>query len=191
VAIEPSAPAPRPAPSEASTPASEQPADAGADGLLRTRALRSGRAPAGRRDQLGAGQLGVQAPGASSSSVGAALDDLAGVEHDDEVGVDDRRQPVGDHQRRPALQRLLQRRLHQPLGLGVEVGGRLVEDHDRRVLEQHAGDRQPLLLAAGQPVAALADDGVVAVGQPAITSWIRAARQAARRAPRRWRRVRA
>ena len=42
---------------------------------------------------------------------------------------------------------------------------RLVEDHDGRVLQQHAGDGEPLLLAARQPVAALADDGVVAVGQ--------------------------
>ena len=44
-------------------------------------------------------------------------------------------------------------------------GGGLVEDHDGGVLEQHAGDGQALLLAARQPVAALADDGVVAVGQ--------------------------
>ena len=33
------------------------------------------------------------------------------------------------------------------------------------VLEQHAGDGQPLLLAARQAVAPLADDGVVALGQ--------------------------
>ena len=48
---------------------------------------------------------------------------------------------------------------------GVEVGGRLVEDHDPWLGEQQAGDRQPLALAARQPVAALADDGVEAVGQ--------------------------
>ena len=34
-----------------------------------------------------------------------------------------------------------------------------------RVAQQRAGDRQPLLLAAGEPVPARADDGVVAVGQ--------------------------
>ncbi len=51
------------------------------------------------------------------------------------------------------------------LGLGVEVRRRLVEDHDRRLLEQHACDREPLLLAARHAVAALADDRVVAVGQ--------------------------
>ena len=51
------------------------------------------------------------------------------------------------------------------LGLGVEVGGGLVEHDDGRVLEQHPGDGEALLLAAGQPVAPLADERVVAVGQ--------------------------
>ena len=41
----------------------------------------------------------------------------------------------------------------------------LVEDHDRRVGEQHAGDGQPLLLAARHAVAPLADDGVEPVGE--------------------------
>ena len=42
---------------------------------------------------------------------------------------------------------------------------RLVEDEDRRVAQDRAGDRDPLLLASGEAVSALADDGVVAVGQ--------------------------
>ena len=47
----------------------------------------------------------------------------------------------------------------------VEVAGRLVEDHHGRILEQQPGDRQALLLAARQAVAALADDRVEPVGQ--------------------------
>ena len=39
---------------------------------------------------------------------------------------------------------------------GVERRGRLVQDQDARVLQDHARDRQALLLAARQPVAALA-----------------------------------
>ena len=58
-----------------------------------------------------------------------------------------------------------QRLLDRPLGLGVERRGRLVEDQDRRVLEEHARDRQALLLAARELDAALADDGVEAVRQ--------------------------
>ena len=57
------------------------------------------------------------------------------------------------------------RRCTSGLVLGVEVAGGLVEDHDGRVLQQHAGDGQALLLAAGEAVAPLADDRVEAVGQ--------------------------
>ena len=56
--------------------------------------------------------------------------------------------------------------LDQPLALGVEVAGGLVEDEDPRVGQHGAGDGQPLALAAAQAHAALADQGVVAVGQP-------------------------
>ena len=97
--------------------------------------------------------------------VGAFLDDPTVVEHHDAVGVADGRQAVGDHQRRAAAQRFVERGLHVRLVLVVEVAGGLVEDHDDRVLQQQPGDRQALLLAAAQPVAALADHRVVAVGQ--------------------------
>ncbi len=59
----------------------------------------------------------------------------------------------------------VERRLHRGLVLAVEVARGLVEDHDGRVLQQHPRDRQALLLAARQAIAALADHGVVAVGQ--------------------------
>ena len=55
--------------------------------------------------------------------------------------------------------------LHCGLVLGIEVARGLVEDHHGRILEQHARDRDALLLATGQPVATLTDDGVVTVGQ--------------------------
>ena len=45
----------------------------------------------------------------------------------------------------------------------VERRGRLVEDHDRRVLQQRARDRDALLLAARELQPALADDRVVAL----------------------------
>ena len=63
------------------------------------------------------------------------------------------------------VERGLERPLHRGLGLRVEVGGRLVEHDDVRRLEQQPGDGDALLLAAGEPVAAVADDGVEAVGQ--------------------------
>ena len=69
--------------------------------------------------------------------------------------------------------------LDEPLADRVERAGRLVEDEDARVLEQHAGQRDALLLAARQLVAALADDRVVALGQLRMRSWMAARRAAA------------
>ena len=61
--------------------------------------------------------------------------------------------------------RLAQRQLDRLLGRGVDGGGRVVEDEDARVGHERARDRDPLALAAGEREAALAHDGVVAVGQ--------------------------
>jgi hypothetical protein len=51
------------------------------------------------------------------------------------------------------------------LGEGVERRGRLVEDEDRRALQDRAGDGDALLLAARELQAALAHGGVVALRQ--------------------------
>ncbi len=94
-----------------------------------------------------------------------ALGDLSPVEHDDLVGVADRRQPVRDRDRGAARREGVDGLLHGLLGLRVQGAGRLVEDEDGRVPQDGAGDRQALLLAAGEAVAALPHHGVVAVGQ--------------------------
>ena len=71
-------------------------------------------------------------------------------------------QPVGDGDGGAALAQMRHRVLHQPLGFGIERGGGLVEQDDRRVLDQRARDRDALALAAGKLRAALADRRVVA-----------------------------
>ena len=110
-------------------------------------------------------QVGVEAAAREQLGVPARLDDAAVVEHDDEVGLTDGREAVGDDDRGAALEGGVQRPLDGDLGLGVEVGGRLVEHDDVGRLEQQAGDGEPLLLAAAEPVAAVADDGVETLGQ--------------------------
>ena len=72
---------------------------------------------------------------------------------------------MGDDERRAPGEGGLEGPLHGDLRLGVEVRGSLVEHHDVGRLEQQPGDGQALLLAARQAVAAVADDGVEAVGQ--------------------------
>ena len=53
------------------------------------------------------------------------------------------------------------RRLDELLAFGVEVARRLVEDEDLRRRQDRPGDGQPLLLAAGELDAALADERLV------------------------------
>src|SRR5687767_5896851 len=60
--------------------------------------------------------------------VGAALDDPASLDHDDLIGVTDRRQPVGDRDRRALLGEAVERLLDGALGLRVECTRCLVED---------------------------------------------------------------
>ena len=54
---------------------------------------------------------------------------------------------------------------HVGLGLGVEAGRRLVEDEERRVAHEGAGQGETLALAQRQAGAALAQPGVDALGQ--------------------------
>ena len=63
----------------------------------------------------------------------ALLDDAAGVQDDDTVGVADGRETVSDDQRGSVAQKPVQGRLYQHLGVGVDVRGGLVEDQDTRV----------------------------------------------------------
>jgi len=97
--------------------------------------------------------------------VSSALADLAVIDDQDLVGRPDGGQPVRDDQGGTSGQRCTQRALHGGLGLGVQVRGGLVKDHDRWPFQQQPRQRDPLLLAARKPVSTVADDGVEAVGQ--------------------------
>ena len=96
----------------------------------------------------------------------ALLDDDAVLEDDDQVGVADRREAVGDHERGAAVRGAAERVLDPPLGADVDRARRLVEDQDARVGEQRAGEGDELALAEREPEAALAELGVVAVLEP-------------------------
>ena len=79
-----------------------------------------------------------------------------------EVGAQDRREAMGDRQCRAAAHRGLDRALDEPLADGVERARGLVEDEDARVLQQDARQRDALLLATRELVAAFADHRVIA-----------------------------
>ena len=87
------------------------------------------------------------------------------VQHGDPVGQRQRRAAVRDQQRGAAGGEPAQRLVDRRLGHGVHRGHRVVEHQHPRVGEHGPGQRDPLPLAAGQRQPALADHGVVALGQ--------------------------
>ena len=97
--------------------------------------------------------------------MGSLFDDPARVHHHDAVGRAHGREAMGDDQRRSPSHQPLERLLHQPLAFGVERAGRFVEQQDRRVAQQRAGDRDALALAARKPRAGIAEEGVEALRQ--------------------------
>src|SRR3954470_18131779 len=116
----------------------------------------------GRRGEAALRHQPRERPGAARQLLEATLlDDAAGVDDDDQVGVDDGRQAMRDDEGGAAGAHGVQRLLDPGLRLRIERAGRLVEQQDRSVLEQGPGDCQALALAAGEGLAALADDEVV------------------------------
>src|SRR5687767_4824888 len=97
--------------------------------------------------------------------MGSTLYDTATVEHEDLRRVLDRGETMGDDEHRPPLEQPIDRLLDEPLRFGIERGGRLVEDENRRIDEERARDRDALPLSAGQASAALSEQGVVALGK--------------------------
>ena len=96
--------------------------------------------------------------------VGAFLHDAALVEHGDPVGKADGRQAVRDEDDGPPLGEIGESLLHDVLALGVEVGGGLVQDEDRGILQERPREGDPLPLPPGELHAALPGEALVAVG---------------------------
>ena len=101
-----------------------------------------------RRHELGARQLGEVAIARDQFVECARLDDLTMVKNQDPGRFANCCQSMCDDQRRAALHHLFERDQQLRFGPGVERAGRLIEDQDRRVLEQRPRDRYALALAA-------------------------------------------
>ena len=76
-------------------------------------------------------QAGIGAAAGDQRLVRPGLGDAARLHHDDQVGVADGGEPVGDDEGRAALHQPRDGVLHQALGFGIERAGRLVEQQDR------------------------------------------------------------
>jgi len=95
----------------------------------------------------------------------AVFDDIAGFEHHHAIEIAQCRKAVGDRDHGAAAHQAAERLSDRFLGFAVESGGRLVEQQDRRVLQEGARDRDALPLAARQLDAAVADHGRKTFGQ--------------------------
>ena len=91
--------------------------------------------------------------------------DLTILHHNDVVCPREGGQPVGDHNYGFVFDELCHRALDHRFVFGIDIGGRLVQNDDRRVFQHGARNGNALPLAAGKAGAALADDRIVAVGQ--------------------------
>ena len=104
---------------------------------------------------------GVHATSGGELSVRSALDNHAGIEHENLIGAGDCVEPVRDHEERALARQLGERGLDRRLRIRVREGGRLVEHEDGGIGEQRSCDCESLRLAARQ-VRVFANDGVVA-----------------------------
>src|SRR2546423_3932396 len=105
----------------------------------------------------------VQAPLFHQLVMAALLDDLSLLEHDDQVGVANRRQAVGDDECRPSGEEKPERLLDLPLGADVDGRGRLVQDQNSRVGEERASEGDQLALAERESAPAFLHLRLVAV----------------------------
>src|SRR6266568_8318762 len=110
-------------------------------------------------------ELGISAVAADQLVMAAFLNDAAALECNDAISLAYGRQAVGNDEDCPPCRDLLHVVLDGALALVVERRRRLVEDQDAWVGHQGACDRDALALPAGQAAAALADHGVVTLGQ--------------------------
>src|SRR5215467_10384277 len=115
-----------------------------------------------RLRSLGRHLLGQEAPGLACPKVGvepavadqplvrALFDDAAAVHDHQPVHGGDRGEAVGNGDHRLAGHQVIELLLDRLLHLRVQGAGGLVEDKDRRVLQQHAGDGDALALTPGK-----------------------------------------
>ena len=97
--------------------------------------------------------------------VGTLLDDAALVYHQNLIRTPHRLEPVGDHQHGLLPRQGLHSLLELVLILGVHIGRGLIEDDDRRVLQETPGDGDALLLPAGKRGSSLANYRAVSIRQ--------------------------
>ena len=89
--------------------------------------------------------------------------DLTFMEYADFIGMADGGETVGDGNGRTVLHQLFKRILYHAFAFGIEGGSRFVQDEDRRILQNGAGNADALALTAGELTAPVANHGVISL----------------------------
>ena len=110
-------------------------------------------------------QIGVVTTGREQFGMTAGFDDLSFGHDDDPVSTFDRREAMGNDKGRAVLHQVRKRCLDPSLGLRIERRGCLIENQDRRILEQRPRNGDALALATGEQHAPVTDPGIEPVGQ--------------------------
>src|SRR5579871_3330382 len=87
----------------------------------------------------------------------ALFDDAAVLEDDDDIGVENGGEAVGDADAGLADHQFIEGILDEALAFGVQRAGGLVQDEDGGVAQDGAGDGEALFLAAGEHDALFTD----------------------------------
>ena len=74
---------------------------------------------------------------------------------------------MGNHDDASSFHHSLQPFLDEQLAAGIDIGGRLVENHDRRMVETRSGDTEELSLPFGEIAAVIIKHRLIALGRTA------------------------
>ena len=96
----------------------------------------------------------------------AAFAEATFVHHQDQVGVADGREAVGDDERGATFEQFFQGLLDRVLGLGIDAAGGFVEHEHFGVVDEHADERQELPLPMRERRTPLTHVLLIPVGQP-------------------------
>ena len=96
--------------------------------------------------------------------MGALLDHGAVLHDENEIRIADRGQPMGDDEARSALHQLVHRLLDVDFRPRIDAARRFIQNENRRVRQNGAGDRQQLLLTLRNVRCFLVEHRVIAFG---------------------------
>ena len=97
----------------------------------------------------------------------AALDDMAELQHHNNICVLNRGQTVRDNEHRTSVHEAVHAGLHDGLRAGINRAGRLIKNHNRRIGNSRTRDGKQLALTLRQTAAVAVDDSIIAVRQSA------------------------